>query len=74
MSLLAKAKQVTVNQGRIESNQSDEMIELAVAYARHEVTAKQVAKVLGLKEHGVSHRMFSALQTAARKGYIKISK
>jgi len=72
MSLLTKAKSVPITRPRALSNSSDEEIELAIAYARHDVTAGQAAKALGEKSmSNTRNRMVAALFTAARKGYIK---
>lgn len=46
MSLVSKAKQFNVVRVQNTSEASVDMVELAVAYAKHEVTLKQVAYAL----------------------------
>lgn len=67
-SLLAKALAVAVAKSRTTMQVSDEMLELALAYARHEVSAPQIAKVLGITQSKVESRMNSALKSGVRHG------
>jgi DNA-binding transcriptional regulator LsrR (DeoR family) len=68
MSLLQEALAVQVARKNGNENVNDEMIELAVAHVRHEVTAKQVAKVLGIKQNAVTSRIHQALASGIRSG------
>lgn len=49
----------------------EEMIGLAIAFARKEITALQVTKVIGMKT-GVHTLLATALMTALRNGRLEI--
>ena len=69
-SLLARAKAVPVVSERTQTTVAQDLVELAVAYAKHEVQAPQIEKVLGLKKGGADSRMSSALKSAVRNGQL----
>lgn len=67
MSLLTKAQSFAVEKKQIESEPDPEMLELAIAYAKHEITATQGAKALEvpvMRFHArVRHALFSGIRT-----------
>lgn len=67
-SLLARAKAMPMKTERTTMKVTDELIELAVAYAKHEVSAPQIEKVLGVKKGCADSRMNSAIKSAIRNG------
>jgi hypothetical protein len=67
MSLLENVKNQSVAVNRNVSEASEDMIEVAIAYAKHEVSARQIAKALGitpsLAEYKVRHALLSGVRT-----------
>lgn len=74
MSLLTKAQAIVVSKAHNASEANPEMIELAIAYARHEVTAIQAAKALGFSTSKTQSRMRHALFSAVRTGALTLKK
>lgn len=74
MSLLSKALSIAPQRKNADENVSDEILELAVAYTRHEVTQGQVSRVLAIKEGAVQSRMRGALASAVRSGKLVLRK
>lgn len=68
MTLLTKALAITPERKNGNENVNDEVLELAMAYTRHEITQKQVAKVMGIKESATQAAMRGALASAVRAG------
>lgn len=68
MSLLSKAKLVPVAKLHTRSEANIEIIELAIAYAKHEVTMKQAATALEMSITKAASRIQHALFSAVRTG------
>lgn len=68
MSLLSKAKAMPTEYKHNQSEASAEMIELAIAYAKHEVTMRQISKVLGTGSSQSINRINHAIRSAIRTG------
>lgn len=71
MSLLTKAKAITTNKKHHEDKVDEEMIELAIAFVKHEITGSQAAKVLGVTYGTFQQRANQAVYYAIRNGIIK---
>lgn len=71
MTLLENAKNVIVKQTRAVSNVDAEVVELAVAYAKHEISQTQVGAALGISHSKVGNRMYQVLKDAVRAGMLK---
>lgn len=69
MTLLEKAKAA-----RKPKPQRDMRVELAVAYANHEVAPFQVAAAIGIRETSVPSTMGATLITAIRRGEYRLVK
>lgn len=67
MSLLSQAKSAPVARLHTASEAEPDMIELAIAYAKHEVTESQVSHALGSSkakaQSRIRHAIFSAIRT-----------
>lgn len=71
MTLLENAKNAATGQTRAISNVDAEVVELAMAYARHEVSQSQVASALSIPATKVANRMYQVLKDAVRAGMLK---
>lgn len=74
ISLLTKVKSQSSAKESNRSEASDEMVEVAIAYAKHEVTANQIKKALGLKPGQVAQKIRHALFSAIRTGRLVLKK
>lgn len=70
MSLLSKAKEVSSYTVKSRESATDEVIELAIAYAKHEVTARQAAGALKLSSSKVHNKLHMAIMSGIRQGKI----
>lgn len=72
MNLLEKALSAKNDRVRTVATATDEMIDLAMAYAKHEVSARQVAHALGVKNlTSATNKMHQTLKEAVRTGKLK---
>lgn len=72
-SLLEQAKAApTSNTRSASAKKLNEVTELAVAFANHEVTSAQAAHALGIARVNVSNRLACRLMTAIRNGEIRL--
>ena len=76
-TLLEKAKKVASPRspdcGRKSQNR-DEMLELAIAFANHEITSTQVASAIGCAAGGVYSSLAQALMYAVRHRRYRLEK
>lgn len=72
MSLLSTVKAVPVTTERNKESVDYDFLEVAVAYCKHEVTHKQIAKALKIKDSTVMGRVFAALKSGVRTGELKL--
>lgn len=72
MSLLEQALSVKVAKKNGREQTSDEMLELAIAYVRHEVTGKQIAAVLNVPHSAVVSRVFHSIASGVRSGRLQL--
>lgn len=71
MSLLEKAKKTKTR--RCDSHSLNERLDLALAYAQHEITSRQVSAAFDSTSHSsATTRLGNALMTAARQKLIRI--
>ena len=71
-SLLERAKNLESGRGGLIL--SDEIVDLALAYFRGEVSNKAVEKTLGLKQGFGTSKMQSVLGAAVRGGLVRLEK
>lgn len=71
MSLLTEAKKFPAKAGRHKTLATPELVELAVAYVKHEITAEQAQRAMGLKKGNVREKLVNALFSAIRSGALK---
>lgn len=74
MSLLSKAKSFPVNQKHNNDKVSDDVIELAIAFIKHEITAKQGAHALGSNESKFQQQVVHATYYAIRNSILVLKK
>ncbi len=72
MSLLDKAKKVTLYQKRGRRNVSDETIELTLGWLKNEVDYMQIAKTMGFTGSNVYNFLSRNLRAAYEEGKLKI--
>ena len=73
MSLLEKAKNVKGNGRKALEVDEFELIELAIAYAKHEVSSDQAASALGKPVSNAITLLAGRLMTAARRGFVTVT-
>ncbi len=74
MSLLTQALAIHTANKRVIEDVTEEMLELAIAYVHHEVTFRQVAKAIGIKESAVQSKMLQTLAVGVRSGKLVVAK
>lgn len=70
MSLLSKTKSIEVARSHSVTMPDPEILELAIAYAKHEITEKQAAGAMGLNTNKAQGKMRHAIQSAIRTGQL----